>query len=117
MTTIEKYENENALKAHDFDAFSKLMFQSFLINRNSTDNEILNKKEELISSLTTFLEKFLELKFADSKQDTLKLIDLIDKMNIQKELVELQKNQINLTEIEAAAQSLGKKSQSAFKGK
>lgn len=117
MTTIEKYENDNTLKAHDFDEFSKLMFQSFLRKNDYKNNELLKKKEELIASLTQFLEKFLELQFLDSKKDRLNLIDLIDKMNIQKELIELQKNQINLKEIEAAGKSLGKKSQSAFREK
>lgn len=117
MTTLEKYENENTLEEQDFDKVSKLMFQSFLIKRNYKSHNFLDKKEELISYFTEFLEKYLELQFLNSKKDKLSLIDFIDKMNMQKELVELKKNETTLEEIEIAGKSLGRKSQSAFKKK
>lgn len=117
MTILEKYENENTLEEQDFDKVSKLMFQSFLIKGNYKNQNFLDKKEELISYFTQFLEKFLELQFLNSKKDKLHIINFIDKMNIQKELVELRKNETTLEEIEKAGKSLGRKSQSAFKEK
>lgn len=117
MTILEKYENENTLEEQDFDKVSKLMFQSFLIKRNYRSPSFLDKKEELISHFTLFLEKYLELQFLNSKKDKLSLIDFIDKMNMQKELVELKKKETTLEEIEKAGKSLGRKSQSAFEKK
>ncbi len=48
------------------------------------------------------------------KKEKLELINFIDKMNIQKELLELQKEETNISQIETAGKRLGKKSQSAF---
>lgn len=117
MTTLEKYENENMLEEQDFDKVSKLMFQSFLVKGGYKNHDFLDKKEELISYFTQFLEKYLELQFLSSKKDKLSIIDFIDKMKLQKELVELKKNETTREEIEKAGKSLGRKSQSAFEEK
>ena len=90
------------------------MFHSFLIKRNYKSHNFLDIKEELISHFTKFLEKYLELQLLNSKKDKLGLINFIDKMNLQKELVGLKKNETTIEEIEKAGRSLGRKSQSAF---
>lgn len=118
MTTIiENLEQKNTIDEQDLDKISKLVFHSFLINRNYKSHNFLDKKEELLIQFTQFLEKYLELQFLSSKKDKLELINFIDKMNMQKELLELQKNETNILNIKTAGQSLGRKSQSAFKTK
>lgn len=42
------------------------------------------------------------------------LINFIDKINMQKELLQLKRNEIGISEIQIAGKRLGKKSQSAF---
>ena len=117
MTTLEKYGNENQLEKQDFDKVVKLVFESFLLKREYKSQNFLNKKEELMTNFTQFLEKYLELKFLNSKEDKLELIEFIDKMNVQKELVELKRKETSFSEIEKAGKSLGRKSQSAFEKK
>ena len=51
------------------------------------------------------------------RKNKLELINFLDKLNTQKELLELAKGQTNITDIRKAAKRLGKKSQSAFKTK
>ena len=114
MTVLEKLEKQNTIEEQEFDRMSKFVFNSFLINRNYKSHNYLNKKEEMIISFTQFLEKYLELQFLSSKKDKLELINFIDKINMQKELVELQRNEISILQIRLAGKRLGKKSQSAF---
>jgi hypothetical protein len=115
MTSVlEKFEQQNTIEEQDFDKMFKLVFHSLLINRNYKSHNLLDKKEELIIYFTQFLEKYLELQFLSSKKDKLQLINFIDKMNMQKELLELQRNETDITQIKLAGQRLGRKSQSAF---
>ena len=77
----------------------------------------MEKKEELMMHLTQFLEKYLELQLLKGKDDKLEIINFIDKMNLYRELLEVQKNSVLHSQLEKAGRSLGKKSQSAFKSK
>lgn len=113
-TVIDKLEQENKIEEQDFDNVARLVFHSFQINRNYRSHNFIEKKEELLNHFSQFLEKYLELQFLSSKKDKLDLINFIDKMNMQKELLELQKGETNISQIKKAAQRLGKKSQSAF---
>ncbi len=117
MKTLEKYESENMLEKKDFDMVSELIFQSFSMIRNDESQVSLDKMEALISSFTQFLEEYIEHQFLNSETDKLSLIDFIDKMNMQKELIALRKNETTFEEIEKAGKSLGRKSQSAFEKK
>lgn len=117
MTTLEKIEQKNNIEEQEFGKMSKLLFQSFIITKKYKSFTFLGKKEELINYFTEFLEKFLDLQLVTSKRDKLELINFIDKMNVQKELLELKKNQITPAEIQLAGKRLGKKSQSAFLNK
>lgn len=115
MRSIEKIEN--SIEEKDFDSISKLMFHSLYIKRDYKSHNYINKKEELLVYFTEFLEKYLELEIVNNKKQKLEIINLIDKMNLQKELLDLQKGISNLSEIQAAGKHLGSKSQSAFKTK
>ena len=114
MTAIEKLERQNNIQEQEFDSIMSNVFQSFLIKKDYKSGTYLGKKEELLSYFTQFLEKYLELQFTNSKKDKLELINFIDKINMQRELLELQRNEIDISQIRIAGRRLGKKSQSAF---
>ena len=59
----------------------------------------------------------IEKKLNNSKQDKLELINLMDKLNMQKELLELLKENVSHEKLQLAADRLGKKAQSSFKNK
>lgn len=117
MTAIDTLVKENKLDLRDFDRVTKLVYHSCVIDESNEDdsNQILVKKEELLSHFGQFLEKYLELEFLSSKKEKLELINFIDKINLQKELLELLKNESHFSQIQKAGQKLGKKSQSAFR--
>lgn len=116
MTTaaLKKLNKQNNIEASEFDNVSKLLFNSFLLENDKAKQSELDKKEELIIQFTQLLEKYLELQFLDSKKDKLELINFIDKMNLQKELLEIQRGEISISQIKKAANTLGDKSQSSF---
>lgn len=117
MSIVEQLERENKIEEHDIDTMSKLLFQSFSVKKNYRKPSTLSKKEDLIVSYTDFLKKYLEGQFLTSKKDKLTLINLIDKMNMQKELLELQRKEIKMNDIINAGKTLGAKSQSSFSTK
>lgn len=117
MTTVQEIEGLNQINQEEFNNVAKIMLDSFLIREITKDFSILSKKEELIEIFSSLLEKYLEFEFVDSKESKLYLINFIDKLNMQKELLELSKGKTNIADIKLAAKRLGRKSQSAFKAK
>lgn len=115
MTAIGQIENK--IEPHEFDNISKMLLESFLINADGKSDAFISKKEELLEHFSSFLEKYLQLHFLRSSQDKLQLINFIDKVNLQRELLELSKAKTKAADIKLAGQRLGKKSQSAFKTK
>jgi hypothetical protein len=113
MTAVKQIEDLNKIKEDEFEDISKLIFESFLIKKEYKSSSLVEKKEELISLFSGFLEKYIELHFANA-QDKLQVIRFIDKLNMQRELLELKKGETRISDIKLAAQRLGKKSQSAF---
>ena len=114
MTAIERLEKQNNIQEEEFDNVMSNVFQSFLVKKFYKSGNYLDKKEELLNYFTQFLEKYLKLQFINSKKDKVDLINFIDKINMQRELVELQRNEIDISQIKIAGKRLGKKSQSAF---
>ena len=53
----------------------------------------------------------------NDKKKKLEFINFIDKLNLQKELLDLQKGITNIDDIKKSAQRFGRKSQSAFSTK
>lgn len=114
MTAIEKLEQQNNIQEEEFDNVMSNVFQSILIRKDYKSEIYLGKKEELLNCFIQFLEKYLELQFINSKKDKLALINFIDKINMHKELLELQRNKIDISQMRIAGKRLGKKTQSAF---
>jgi hypothetical protein len=123
--TVKEIDKINKIGAEEFDRISRILFDSFKISSTDfPDVELkskqlsdLSKKEELIISYSSFLNKFLELKFVESKKSKLELIDFLDKLNLQRELLEIAQGQLTFSDVNKNAKRLGKKSQSAFKSK
>jgi hypothetical protein len=123
--TVKEIDSLNKIGAEEFDRISRILFDSFKISSTDSPNvelkskqiSDLSKKEELIISYSSFLNKLLELKFVESKKSKLELIDFLDKLNLQRELIEIAQGQLTFSDVNKNAKRLGKKSQSAFKSK
>lgn len=117
MIAIQEIQDKNKIEKHDIDNLSNIVFDSILVKGSYKNTTQLKKKEKLIEAFSVFVEQLMELRLTSSKQNKLELINFIDKLNMQKELLELEKGETNISDIQTAANRLGKKAQSAFAGK
>jgi len=117
MTAIQETQNRNRIEKHDIDSLSNILFASISVKGHYKNTIQLEKKEKLIDAFSTFVEQLMELHLTASKENKLKLINFIDKLNMQKELLELEKGETTISGIQTAANRLGRKTQSAFEGK
>ncbi len=117
MTAIKEIEKNNQIDQQEFDNISKMLLESFLLKSDEKGASFIQKKGELLEHFTMFLEKYLKLHFFNSSRDKLQLINFIDKLNLQRELLELKKGKTKLSDIKLAGQRLGRKAQSAFETK
>src|SRR5260221_11331222 len=112
--TLSEIRNRNEIREKEFDEMTKLMFDSFLIKKSRKDKSLLEKQTYLISLFSDILNKYLEFQMLSDRKRKLEVINFIDKLNLQKELINLQKGASNIDDIKAKAQRFGRKSQSAF---
>lgn len=117
MTTLEFEKQKSQINERELWEITQIMLSSFLVKRNYKDLSLVSKKETLISSFSSFIEQYLKMNFSGSKENKLRLIKFVSKLNSQKELLELASGENNLENIRRAGIRLGKKSQSAFEGK
>lgn len=117
MTTLDTVKGLNQIDDQELHGITKIMFDSFYKHREYKSAAYVSKKEKLIDSFANFLEQYLELNFPGSKQTKLKLINFIDKLNVQKELLEIESGETSIASIKLAADRLGKKAQSGFESK
>ena len=117
MAALQEIESINQINEQDLSNVTKIVLESLMIKRNSKKHSLATKQEEFINIFSSFLEKYLDLEMVSSRQNKIYLINFIDKLNMQKELLELLKGETNVSDIKIAAQRLGRKSQSAFKTK
>ena len=116
-TTLTELEGKDEIGEKEFSEMTKLMYGSFLIKRTKNDKSVIEKQTILISLFTQVLNKYLEFQMLDDKKKKLEFINFIDKLNLQKEQLHLQKGITNINDIKEAAQRFGRKSQSAFSTK
>jgi len=116
-TTLSEIETQNEIEEKEFSEMTKLMYGSFLIKKTKRDKAVLEKQTILISLFTQMLNKYLEFQMLSDKKKKLEFINFIDKLNLQKELLDLQKGITNIADIKETAQRFGRKAQSAFSTK
>ena len=116
-TTLTEKKGKDEIGEKEFSEMTKLIYGSFLIKRTKNDKSVIEKQTILISLFTQVLNKYLEFQMLDDKKTKLEFINFIDKLNLQKEQLDLQKGITNINDIKVAAQRFGHKSQSAFSTK
>lgn len=110
MPVLQEIKQKDQFSEADLNQVTKIIFYSFSINHL----EKFDEQEQLLDYFKIFLKKYLNSNLLTTRKSKVQLINFLDKVNLQKELLELRKGEINIDQIKLAAQSLGKKSQSAF---
>jgi hypothetical protein len=115
--TVKEFDIKNRIDIEEFENISKILYSTVSLNSATMDITNLDKRKELLIYYSEFLNKLLIANFDYSSKIKLELIDFIDKLNHQRELLELITRETKIEDVKKAGKHLAKKSQSAFKNK
>ncbi len=111
---LSTVENLNIIDEDDLTKISNAIIESVLIKRVYKQDSVISYKEDMLDSLAELLKKILFNDTHISKETKLNVICLLDKVNTQKELLEMIRSKVSPEDLLIASQRLSKKSQSAF---
>ncbi len=110
---METYiETFNDVKDGDLGGFFNTFIDSLL--KREKDSLLLSKKIEILDSLIANLNLYFSLNLFKNVQEKLTFIKFVDKLIIEKEVLEIELGVTDSFSIQEAAEHLGKKAQSAF---
>ncbi len=113
--STQEIEATNKIGQLDLDLVAQLTLDSFAIKQEHYKSRAnLSKKEDIIDSYIAICLKILDSPGMNSKLKRLTIINFIDRLNMQKELIEIKKGNISIPDISVAGQRMGLKAQSAF---
>jgi hypothetical protein len=113
MLTVAEIESNNKIDENEFSQMTHIMFHSLILHPAVTDKSLLEKKSLLLTEFTDFLNKMIRFKVTD-RNKKVELIDFIEKLNLQRDLIDLQKGLINMEDAKRTADNLGRKAQTSF---
>ena len=102
----------NKVSKKDMNDVFHILSSSILIDSINTNKSELKARNVFISFFSNALEEVMRVNVVKSKSDRLKVIKLLDKLQAQRETIELANS--NPIHLQIAAERLGKKVQSAF---
>jgi hypothetical protein len=119
MTALEQLEKDSAIEETDIVTISGIIMHVIEAKNSARAETVISGKETILDSLTDILEKMLVMNINLSKQDKVEIIHLLNKLKANKEYIQIVKDNLKgnkqaFTDIQAASERLGKKSQSAF---
>jgi hypothetical protein len=109
--------NINIIDEGDLKKISTALIQSVLIKRAYKKGSVISYKEDMLDSLAALLTKILINDSGISREAKLNVIDLLDKINTQKEVLAMLKSKASPEDLLIASKRLSQKSQSAFGSK
>ncbi|MEI9918545.1 MAG: hypothetical protein WDO14_07060 [Bacteroidota bacterium] len=114
MIPAEEIDKINRIGETDVKDLAAILLHSLSIKKDNPV-ESLKHQDSILNKLISFLEKCLDENLLNN-QDKLLVVKVLDKLNLQKELIELKLQGQSIENLKIAAERLGKKSQSAFGG-
>jgi hypothetical protein len=109
MTLIEEIENTCRISHSDVDHLLTVLIRSI----SGAKNNSFERQNRMISELILFLEKYLGEEILNMK-DKVMVVKILDKIQLQREVIEMKLKGLSIEDLKVAAERLGKKSQSAF---
>jgi hypothetical protein len=113
MTSGVKDKQRQAVEMEDTNEIVSFILTSIFEDVDYKRVNTIHKKEQLIDAFSSLLVKYMETKSVSSNTRKLEILKMLDRLNEQKELLDLQLNKINLKDIKEAGRRFGKKAQSA----
>lgn len=114
MTLLDEV---NIIDEDDLTKIGTALIESVLIKRAYKKGSVISYKGDMLDSLGALLTKILMNDTGISRNAKLNVVDLLDKINTQKEILEMIKSKVSPEDLLIASKRLSKKSQSAFEMK
>ena len=111
-TTLSDINSLNKVDKNEIDHISHVLYYCMRFENSDIKNNNIAIKPKLIAQLKKILEDILSTDYLSAKEEKVRIIKLIDKLNQQEAAVELAIG--NRQNLKVAAERLGRKSQSAF---
>lgn len=102
----------NIIKQDEIAAISRILFNSFAIVEEKETKLEIDKKEESLNAFYVYLKSLIDN--YQRKEEKFLIIKILDRLTLQKELLELTKEKMSFLDVKMAAQRLGRKAQSSF---
>lgn len=114
MLELENIKEDIQIEEKSLNKFIRYIFHYSEINRPYKRKSTIDKKSEIIDLLIPLMEKTLELNQNMQRDTKLEIMELLDTVNLRKEMLEIFENNIKKSDLKKASKRLGKKSQSTF---
>jgi len=114
MEILDKIKDDNELNKKSIEDTMEQMFYLMFNIPEKSNKQKLSFKEDIINDYIKIIEKFLVSNFIESDILKVKLIDFVNRLNTQKEILEVITNKRSQSDLEAIAFRLGERAQSAF---
>jgi hypothetical protein len=117
MTPTIEIDHTNQLNQTDFEKINTVLLNSLLLDTKQPIDFSLENKGIILKDYIAILEKCLTLLSHGSSKEKIKIVDLIDKLILQKERIDLKKGNQKVADLKIISKSFGHKAQSAFQKK
>jgi len=114
MITAEHIIEIEAITVDDLNKLNLVLVDSLNIKNIYSDNSGDSYKEDMINAFSELLKKVLFQSPEISNDSKLTVIKLLQKINTQKEALEIIRSKVSAEDLMIASERLSKKSQSAF---
>ncbi len=106
---------ENTISFSEFEELSMPFFKLITITlKESGDQKDLAKKLETANTLKKLIGDMSSTGALQTNEEKIKMINLLEKINLQIELIHLKIKELPPTDLKIAGKRLGKKAQSGF---
>jgi hypothetical protein len=103
-----------AITVDDLNKINSVLLDALCIKNIHSNDSVFSYKEDLINTFSELIKKILFQSPDISDDSTLTVINLLQKINMQKEILEMIKSKASAEDLIIASERLSKKSQSAF---
>ncbi|MEK7255025.1 MAG: hypothetical protein AAB316_09790 [Bacteroidota bacterium] len=107
-------DRKNKFDKADIELVSNLSFKAFHLGMEVTNSNI-EKRMLLLEQYIQFLNKLLRSELIQSNEQHVELVKVIVNLKAQLEVFEVLSGKVKLEDLQAAAERMGKKSQSAVR--
>lgn len=115
MILKDQIKEENKISFSEFEEFSGPLFKSIVVIISKSSGKVdLLKKHRTLNTLKQLIDDVTSIGGLESKDEKIKTINFLEKINLQIELIDLKLQKVKKSDLKMAGKRLGGKAQSGF---